>query len=314
MSMRYGILAIMLTVASRVDAAPTIEARLTPPMNAFHLAARYTLVIEGDAALSCEFPELTAAPGQMELRRLPLEQDMLPDGTVRFTQSYELDPIFPGRYVVPASATSWREGDSEGRLSVPAIVFEARELSDEERAALEHFAGITMPESLIQPRRISTSHALFVSLALCAAAALIGLLLWRRRGRDLPALPAAPPWEIALGRLRELKRRALPEAGKIDAYYVDLSTILRYYIEDRFHIHAPEQTTPEFLETAAQERVFSDAQQAFLAGFLLECDRVKFARLMPGLDDMAAHFDQVKRFVQDTMPAAGDGHTLERAA
>ncbi len=95
---------------------------------------------------------------------------------------------------------------------------------------------------------------------------------------------------------------------------MDLTSILRYYIEDRFLIHAPEQTTPEFLDAAARQRVFSDAQQAFLADFLRECDRVKFAQLLPGLDDMAAHFSQVKRFVQDTAPSAESSTAMEQAA
>jgi hypothetical protein len=47
------------------------------------------------------------------------------------------------------------------------------------------------------------------------------------------------PWEKAFRRLRDLKSKDFPSQGMYEQYYVQLTWILRYYIEDRFNIHAP---------------------------------------------------------------------------
>ncbi|HDP35759.1 MAG TPA: hypothetical protein ENN29_11700 [Candidatus Hydrogenedentes bacterium] len=290
-----------------------MESVLAPPETPYHRAFVYSLIAEGDASLECEFPDLPADAGQMEVRRLAQESEFNKDGTVRITQRYALDPIFPGQYVLPPLTVVWRSGGAEGLLATPPVAFHARELTAGEAEAAAVFEGIAPPDAVLPPPRVSTRLWLIMAGALVAAAAAVLAIRRFRRSPDAPEV-AAPPWDVALNRLRELERRNLPGTGKIDAYYVDLSAILRYYIEDRFHIHAPEQTTPEFLDTAAQRRIFSEEQQHFLAEFLRQCDRVKFARLQPGMDDMDAHFKQVRHFIKDTMPRETEDAPLEEAA
>ena len=105
-------------------------------------------------------------------------------------------------------------------------------------------------------------------------------------------------------RLTELLRRHPLESGRYGAYYVDLSAILRYYIEDRFNAHAPELTTPELLRVIGEASLLGEEQQAFLAEFLRHCDRVKFARYRPSTDEMKSGYAAVKRFVDETAPQA----------
>ena len=311
----YFVIAMLIAATSQSGAAtPIMETRLSPPETPYHLSARYTVIVEGPASLICDFPDIHDEMRQIELRPLPLERETLDNERIRYVQSYVFDPVFPGMYMLPQVSVTWHDDENEGTLSAPAIAYHARELSDSEIEAVGHFMGIATPGALLPPRGFTRTHALMVVAAFLAAATLFVLYIRYRRGETPLAIPEAPPWETALKRLRELQRRDLPGAGKIDAFYVDLTSILRYYIEDRFHIHAPGQTTPEFLDAAARQRVFSDAQQAFLTEFLRECDRVKFARLLPGLDDMAAHFSQVKRFVQDTVPTAEESASMEQAA
>ena len=55
--------------------------------------------------------------------------------------------------------------------------------------------------------------------------------------------------------------------------------MLRHYIEDRFGLRAPEQTTEEFLAELRQKHVFGERQKDLLRAFLEHCDLVKFAEL-----------------------------------
>jgi hypothetical protein len=107
---------------------------------------------------------------------------------------------------------------------------------------------------------------------------------------------------VAYDRLRALDEKRLPEAGQYGLFYIQLSTILRAYVEDRFHLHAPEQTTEEFLEEAARSGAVNDAHQKLLAEFLRHSDRVKFARLEPTVHDMEVSMTHVLRFIDETVP------------
>jgi hypothetical protein len=83
---------------------------------------------------------------------------------------------------------------------------------------------------------------------------------------------------------------------------VDLSGIVRYYIEDRFHVHAPEQTTPEFLAEISSVGLLDDSHERLVAEILRHSDQVKFARYLPTLHEMEKSFAQVLQFVDETVP------------
>ena len=72
---------------------------------------------------------------------------------------------------------------------------------------------------------------------------------------------------------------------------MELSAIARRYLEARFQLHAPEQTTEEFLRDAASAGKLSPAHQQLVTDFLEQSDLVKFARYQPGQPDMRAAYD-----------------------
>jgi hypothetical protein len=140
------------------------------------------------------------------------------------------------------------------------------------------------------------------AVALAILVVVVIVVLMRKRGQRVA--PAMPPWEIAYARLGELDGRHLPEAGEFDPFYVELSDILRSYIEQRFTLHAPERTTPEFLNEASGSGVLTDSHQRRLARFLLHCDRVKFAQYEPTEEEMEQSFALVLHFIDETVPKA----------
>jgi hypothetical protein len=147
-----------------------------------------------------------------------------------------------------------------------------------------------------------------------AAVVVVGLLGWGlfyllNRPRRQRALPPQPPHEVALAALNRLRVRRLIEEGKFEEYYVQLSAIVRRYLEDRFNLRAPEMTTEEFLSAVASDGRLIPPHRRLLAEFLSQADLVKFARHLPTLDDSEGAYNAARRFVEETRTASAPQNT-----
>jgi hypothetical protein len=107
-------------------------------------------------------------------------------------------------------------------------------------------------------------------------------------------------YEIALERLEALEGRPRPDADAMDGFFVELSDIVRRYLEDRFELHAPELTTEEFLDVAAGSPDLTRNHRGFLRTFLSSADRVKFARHVPQPSEVETALSAVRGFLQQT--------------
>ena len=85
------------------------------------------------------------------------------------------------------------------------------------------------------------------------------------------------PRERAFAELERLLNRRLPEQGLFKDFYIELTQVVRRYIERTHGIRAPEQTTEEFLADAERRPRFTPAVIASLRDFLQSADLVKFA-------------------------------------
>ncbi|MSR44143.1 MAG: hypothetical protein EXS15_02135 [Phycisphaerales bacterium] len=135
------------------------------------------------------------------------------------------------------------------------------------------------------------------------AAALLALVLWmllrRRTARQARELL---PDEWARLELDRLERDALVQRGDIHGFWVRLSGILREYVEQRFFIAAPDQTTQEFLLHARSTAGLEEQHQRLLARFLGAADMVKFAAHRPAKDECARALHAARAFVEETTP------------
>lgn len=134
------------------------------------------------------------------------------------------------------------------------------------------------------------------------AAALAAFLIARARRPSVPEPVRRKAHEIALAELGRLIADGLTERGQYKLFYQRISGILRRYIEDRFGVRAPEQTTEEFLEAARAARFTSidRSDLALLEEFLNHCDMVKFAEHVPDPTQMNATLETVRAFINRT--------------
>jgi hypothetical protein len=135
--------------------------------------------------------------------------------------------------------------------------------------------------------------------ALAAAAPLAARVLVARRVRSR----RRSAYEIARSDLDALLYgpRPAPDDGlAVDRFYVSLSGIVRRYLEDRFGLHSPEQTTAEFLESLSRSPDLRRSHQDLLREFLEGADLVKFARQLPDASGLSVSVGLAQRFLEET--------------
>ena len=94
--------------------------------------------------------------------------------------------------------------------------------------------------------------------------------------------------------------RGLLERNECNAFYTELSLILRTYLEGRFRLNAPEETTEEIVEEMSRSTELSGLQRNILQDFMRQADIVKFAKGHPDRGTMEAAFGTTKQFVEET--------------
>jgi hypothetical protein len=138
-----------------------------------------------------------------------------------------------------------------------------------------------------------------------------GILLWLafryfRSKKGAPALSLAPrpAHEIAYEQLEALRQKDLIRRERFKEYFIEVSDIIRHYIENRSGLHAPHMSTEEFLAHASEEASLLKAHQEPLKAFLTTCDMVKFAKYIPASDEADLVYRSAKGFIDQTKEEA----------
>jgi hypothetical protein len=148
----------------------------------------------------------------------------------------------------------------------------------------------------------------YVLLAL-AVIILIATILYylRERRKAPPPPPPAPsepeitPYEAALARIRALsEEEALEAPERVKPFYVELSDLLRTYLEDRLGIPALERTTRELMhemeERTVRYRLPGPAPDR-IKEILTLADLVKFADYLPPADQGHHTLDETRKTI-----------------
>jgi hypothetical protein len=145
---------------------------------------------------------------------------------------------------------------------------------------------------------------LAVLTAIILIAGLIFVVYSRRKRKDklqsLPVVDTRMPWEIAYDQLQKLSQRPYLQEGRFKEYYSELSGIIRYYFENRFHIRAPEMTTEEFLWSLERSGDLTTEHKETLKKFMTSCDIIKFAKHIPRVEEAQESFRFARQLVDET--------------
>lgn len=218
-------------------------------------------------------------------------------GRKTFKQWYLLDTYASGEHAIPAAAVKYRaKGHVDWReLSTKEIRVEVKSLLDA-ASAKDDIRDIRGPRSFagrIWP------YALAVLIALLIIAAVFIFIILKKKKEGHKAAPI-PAHIIAYEALAALEKKDYIRKGQARAYYIELSDIVRHYLENRFNIRAPEMTTEEFLIKVKEDSALSPELKGLLRDFLTNCDLVKFARYQPAEAEADLSLASAKRLIGQT--------------
>lgn len=212
--------------------------------------------------------------------------------TPRVAEEYRLAPM-PLRYTDRSASPA-----TIGWLATGPVVFEVE--------TMDSGSGV---QTDVEPVWIRPS---FVTVMwwVVGVIVLIGLLyvLWclARRVKHTVELRRMSPRERAMRELDRLLAKDLLNQRKVKEFYIELTMIVRRYIERRHGIRAPEQTTEEFLVAVQDDARFGEYVVSRLRDFLQAADLVKFAAHCPDGEAVRGATETAKDYIRTDDAAADD--------
>ena len=267
-------------------------------------ALTLTLTVEAQADVTVEMPAFGEALGRFSIVDFSPRERTEADGRSVQSQRYTLQAPMSGKQRIPPLRIEFL--DQRAGQAVADGSDEYRELLTDELAV--EVASVLPEGSVVdelRPLRAelpelkgNTWRWLTALAALAIVAGMAGLSFYLKRLSVERARVTA--YDKALQRLAALEQGGFPAPGEADAWYVELSGIVRHYLEDRYGVRAPELTTEEFLQEAQSSAELSGVHRDLLSSFLERCDQVKFAAYHPEQAESKEALESSRRFLEET--------------
>ena len=220
---------------------------------------------------------------------------------IEVIQSYTITSFDAGTYTLPAFSI----GSVSGVLKTNELTLQV------ETVKVDTTKGIY---DIKQPLAVTYTFLdwlrdnwLWVALPLLGVL-LAGGLIWYYRTRPKKEAvvevvkPGVPPHIIAVNKLKELREKKLWQQGEVKQYYIELSDVLREYLEKRYAIKTHEKTTDEIF--AGLKRIdITGENKNTLHQILTLSDLVKFAKEKPLPAENEQSMDNAIIFVLGTQQA-----------
>lgn len=147
-------------------------------------------------------------------------------------------------------------------------------------------------------------YLLYIIIAIVLIAFIVWVTIYFMKNKKV-AIPKAEPKETLQERtlrlLTELEGQQLWQGNQVKEYYVQLTDILREYIELRFRTKALELTTDELLDNARRNKEMVRHTE-ILGRILYTADLAKFAKAQPTPQEHVDTMSYAKQFVSETTP------------
>lgn len=243
--------------------------------------------------------------GGIEVRQVSVDSTDLGNNRIQVDYSILLQPFEPADYTIPPFKYAL-DGDTLTSNVVALKVIEP-EIPQEMRDSL--FINPFRPPMSVKaewydwvPDWFTNWWYLWLAGLLLIAAGITVWILYHKYGKTLlPGKKVVPPYELAMRRLEELRRKRLHERGHNKAYYTELTDILRQYLGGRFKIYALEMTSTQILDALRANAETAPFVNELKPMFTI-ADFVKFAKQDSTVDENIRSFNAVESFIRDTRP------------
>jgi len=292
-----------------LSAGISASASLSPSTAAIGVPVRYEVRVEYSKGMDVEIEDVASSLEGFEINdRGQTARRSLLGGRVVKSRRYDITTYSVGDHVVPWPGIRYADkaapDASPEVLPGAPLVLSVYSVLDESAVDVR---DIKLPVNL-PAKRIYWLLA-GAAMAMLLAAAATFFLLRKTKSRIDIVLPA--PHEIAYAELDRLAGMSPANWEEIREFYYRLSLCVRIYIESRFGVHAPHQTTQEFLFSVASSDEILGAQGKLLRHFLYHCDVVKFAKYYPTSSEIAQSLAVARRFVDRTRTLPEETASIE---
>ncbi|MFA6218118.1 MAG: BatD family protein [Candidatus Omnitrophota bacterium] len=260
---------------------------------------KYTVTLASRKDVDVEFPAAAQTLGDFTVKDAVLKSSVV-FGKKRSSFRYILEAYTTGKLTIPKMVIKykgkadkdWREVTSDEQIvEVKSLLAKAKDMTD-----IRDIKGLVM---------VSAAKMWFVLTGgILLVVCLLFLLKFLKKNKTAPLLPVRAAHEIAFEQLQELQRKDLISQGKIKEYFIEVSGIVRHYLENRFNLKAPEMTTEEFLIHLRDGTHLRTEHKTLLKDFLVACDLVKFAKYAPNPQEIDKTFQFARNFVEQTKEQA----------
>lgn len=261
------------------------------------------LVATTDPEYTIQFPDVSEVLKQFSIHSWKeLPEAVTESGKIVKTYHYQIEPLELGMCEIPPlTFTFERKEPSDDKTDQGAL--ETASLWVDVATSLPadpNAIAIADIEDVVEMKADYTW--LWITLGvvcLLAAGIAVGMAVRPKKAVQIRRV-YKPAHEIAFEVLRGIAGEKLVEQGRIKEFYEKLSGCLRQYIENRFQLRAPEQTTEEFLEQLKTSDALKLEHKQELQKFLEHCDLVKFARYQPSNEQINESLTMAEAFVDKT--------------
>jgi len=257
-----------------------------------------TLTIEYEQGVQIEKPPFGASMGSFLVRDFHEPLTKTRNGREIIQQVYTLEPMQTGKLLIDPISVTFTDlrpnGDEKTHtIQTEALVVEISSMVGDSVPSLAYLHPSAGPVDLPTYGSILGWSIVII----CIVLAIIGWMTRRHfKLKQVTAAVVLSPEELAQMELEKLAQSRLAETDLVQ-FYVELTAVVRRYIERTTGIRAPEQTTEEFLREISQANTFNRDTNERLRNFLESADLVKFAAFRPRQDDVEESFSRAKIFI-----------------
>ncbi len=266
-----------------------------------------TLLIEVIAEDGVEvlMPEFGEALDRFSIMDFAPREQLDDQGRTLFSQRYTLRAPISGSHTLPSILIEFvdrrpgrdpaPEGQDAYELLTEPMAFEVASLVPDAASA-----DLSPPMGELAPlgSRVTSPWRWLLGLALLAIAVSPFVYRFWLRWRERRSVRSA--YEVARSELDALLAARRPRPEQANPFFVELSGIVRRYLERRFAVRSPELTTERFLELVSGSPDLTKAHQDLLRDFLRQSDLVKFAHHIPSPKAIDEAIDAAARFLEET--------------
>lgn len=221
------------------------------------------------------------------------------DGYLIKDKWYRLKADFRGSYVLPDIKITYEHQGKPSEAATSEIFVEVTETKAKEGE--QPAEGLRDIKGLAQPKRF---ESLVIGSVVGLILVLVILIVWLRKRRSANGngrqLPPEPCHVVALRGLEKLKQEGLLEKGEIKRFHFIVSSILRNYIEGRYHYLATDKTLDEIKRDIETIERLDKARIENLLAIFTETDLVKFSDFKPSDQRSLQILDEVQSFIDET--------------